>query len=84
MIAFIREHKVHAISVLVAGALLVLFTSVASATGAGVDHPPEESKRTTSARHGGHFMIFYSGGFGRSARGVGGRGVAGGGFGRGK
>ena len=84
MMDFIRENKVQAIGLIVAGALLILFTAVASASGAGVDHPPEESKRSSSVYRGGHFFIFYTGGPGVGARGVGGRSVAGGGFGRGK
>ena len=83
----LRDYKGFVIGMIVMALLLVGGSVAASTLGWGVDHPPEEEERGSavrSDRHGGAFFIFYGGGFGRSTRGVGGRGFVGGGPGMGK
>lgn len=81
---FFAQNKGFVIGMIALGLFLVGGSYAASAHGMGVDRPPAEEQRGQSVRHGGHFFIFYTGGFGRGARGVNGRGVRGGGPGMGK
>lgn len=80
-----EDKKGMMIGLSVAAAILVLVTFVASVYGAGADQPIQEKERGDSVRaRGGTYMFFYSSGPGTGARGVNGRGFAGGGYGSGK
>ena len=81
----IQNHKLLLFGSIFGLLFLSAGTLAASTSGVGADKPPEEKKRGTSTRSGGHFLFFHTGGgYGQSARGVKGRGFAGGGPGRGK
>lgn len=81
----LRNHRGFVVGLFVVGLMLLAGSVAASTLGWGADRPPREEERGQAVRgHGGAFLIFYGGGFGRSARGVGGRGFVGGGPGMGK